>query len=127
MADNSVIGYLLAALIGIIPGCYAIYAQRREKKAAAANLEAEARKLADEITERVLRRARDEMAELTEENVALKKRLADFEERHNREIGELTSMVECLRNGVEQLCNQIRELGHEPVFNLEPEDEQANS
>jgi hypothetical protein len=126
MLDETVIiaiSTLLGALFGIIPGTYAIYAQRREKKAASQKAEIEARKLADEIMEMVLERAKEEIATLTERNTMLKMQLASMEQKYDLEIAALTRRVVRLTKGVRLLCTQIQELGHEPVFNLECENE----
>ena len=118
------ISTFLGAMIGIIPGTYAIYAQRREKRATSQRAEAEARRLTDEITERVLERAKSEIADLTEENMTLRLKLARLEAKYDSEIASLARRVAFLTNGVRLLCCQIRELGHDPVFDLDEEDEE---
>lgn len=111
------ISTFLGALLGIIPGVYAIIAQRRERKAASLKHEVETRRLEDEITARVLERAKDEIAELTEENMTLSKEIRDLK----AEVEVLRKLVNRLKTGVRQLCVQIEELGHDPVFDLDEE------
>ena len=82
----ALIGTLLAALIGMISGVYAVWSQRRSTAASADKAEAEKEKITEEITKIVLERAREEVKSLRGENeflegenLALKKRVDNLE------------------------------------------------
>jgi len=88
-------GSVIAALCGIMPATYAIYQGRKKVRIEEKDLE-------DQITERVLARARGELDRLGSENIELRKKVSCL---------EISSMEnETLRNRVRELESQLKTL-----------------
>lgn len=131
---------LLSSLIGIIPGTLALIGLWKLRKTQAERTDAERKDIEDQITERVLERARKEINGLTLENekvtkeletvkkdrVKLTGRVRELEARCRKMQAKhesLEQMVESLKDGIMLLCQQLSDAGVEPVFVLEDTNE----
>lgn len=128
---------LLVAMPGIITGAVVpLILQWKSKRAEAKKLEADYKVIEDDITERVLKRAREEINGLTSENKVLKKDLDDVKEEkkaladrvehlENRcvvmqgEYDRLEALFNELKERFVQVCNQLRNAGIEPEISIE--------
>lgn len=122
--------FLLTALIGITTGAVVpLVLQWRSKRAEAAKTEAEQKDIEDQITERVLKRARAALNGLTSENKELKAEMSAVKEEKEAlaarveilesEYSRLEGLVEDLKEGFMVLCGQLRDAGIEPAISLE--------
>jgi chromosome segregation ATPase len=143
-AMDSIWQLLLTAIIGIITGAVVpLILQWRSKRAEAIKLTAESVKIEidgknieDQITERVLERAKSHINGLSSENLNLKTQL-EIVQREKEELAErvrqleekdlitqvkyteLLAMFNALKEGICLLCEQLNEVGIEPVFVIE--------
>ncbi len=122
--------FLLVALPGIITGAIVpLVLNWRQKRAEAQKAEIEYKDIEDQITERVLKRAREEINGLTSENRALKKEMKivkDEKEALTARVGileaeyiRLEKLIEDLKDGFKVVCDQLRDAGIEPAIKLE--------
>lgn len=119
---------LLAALPGIIPGTFALIGLWRLRRTQAERTDAERKDIEDQITGRVLARAKKEINGLScenkmlkEDNEELSKRVQSLEENsivlhENHE--KLQFLVVDLKDGVHLLCGQLSKVGIEPAFSI---------
>lgn len=127
---------LLTALVGIISGAVVpVILQWRSRRAEAKKITVEYRKIEDEITERVLRRAKEEISGLVLENEELRNRIRDVVEEKKKlacrvnqledkcvvmqaEYDRLLVMLDELRAALESVCKQLSDAGIKPAVEV---------